>query len=79
MENRKDIIGITDGGMPIVLPQHCCEHWSCGGVPMMIGSKECWYCRWADFRKSAEVALEQSICRCPENRVVVMRNGRNED
>ena len=77
MEAEKNIIGITDEGMPIVLPQHCCEHWSSGNVPM-FGSKECWYCRWADFRKSAEVTLEQSVCRCPENRVGVMWTGKNE-
>lgn len=75
---QKGVIGITDEGMPIVLAQHCCMHWEAGDVPM-VGTRECWYCRWADFRKSVDMTLEQSVCRCPKNRVEVTPAGKNEN
>lgn len=25
--------------------------------------RECWYCRYADFRKTDEILLDRSICR----------------
>ena len=31
--------------------------------------RECWYCKYADFRKSTKVHICSSICRCMENRV----------
>lgn len=74
---QENVIGITDEGMPIVLPQHCCEHWAAGKIPM-LGIRECWYCRWADFRKTVDVTLAQSVCRCPKNQVIVTPGGKNE-
>lgn len=62
------VVGITDDGYMIVTENHCCPHWNRtdGGLS---GVKECWYCRYADFRKSTGVHISCSICRCPENRV----------
>lgn len=70
-------IGVTDEGMPIVLPQHCCPEFvkQANGL---CDTKECWYCKYADFRKTVDMTLAQSICRCPQNRVAVIRGGYNE-
>lgn len=35
--------------------------------------KECWYCRYADFRRSNEIMLENSVCRHILNRVKPIR------
>lgn len=70
MQKITQIIGLTDAGEPIIPADGLCEHWSPGKSPT-IQRRECWYCRWADFRKTTEVTLNQSVCRCPENRVPV--------
>ena len=33
------------------------------------GLRQCWYCRYADFRKSNEIMLENSVCRHVLNQV----------
>ena len=50
----------------------------------MPAVRECWYCRYADFRKSTKLHIRSSICRCMENRVdtrfgfMKMKNDREE-
>lgn len=72
-ESRKKIggvIGITDDGFPIVTEAYVCPYWEAGaqGICQM---RECWYCKYADFRKSSRITLQQSICRNPRCRVAV--------
>lgn len=62
------VIGVTDDGYPIVTEAHSCPRWA-GGRKGRPDVKECWYCKYADFRKSTELKIRKSICRCPENRV----------
>ncbi|MEG1687115.1 MAG: sensor domain-containing diguanylate cyclase [Angelakisella sp.] len=73
----RGVIGITDAGQPIVTADYQCPHFSEQSV-RLIGTQECWYCQFADFRKSYEITLHQSICRCPQNRVRVVEDGKNE-
>ena len=61
------VVGVTDGGRPIVREDYCCPHWAAGGGGLSA-VRECWYCRYADFRKRTDVTLSQSVCRCPFNR-----------
>lgn len=77
MINTVHMIGMTDMGQPIVPADGLCEHWSPGKSPT-IQRRECWYCRWADFRKTTEITLQQSVCRCPEARVSVLQGCTNE-
>ena len=77
LPNKEKIIGFTDTGQPLVLPDYGCERFSPGPNRLLV-SKTCWYCRYADFRKTADVALTQSICRCERNRVWVMHGNENE-
>ena len=66
-ELHGEIVGVTDDGYPIVTEGYSCPHWvGTGGLSTM---RECWYCKYADFRKSTQVSIHSSICRCAENRV----------
>ncbi|WNX84848.1 hypothetical protein RWV98_00835 [Agathobaculum sp. NTUH-O15-33] len=62
------VIGVTDEGYPIVTEDYGCPHWVGSGGPL-ANVRECWYCKYADFRKSTELHMRSSICRCMENRV----------
>lgn len=62
------IIGITDDGYPIVTGEHTCPFWQAGKMGL-CSMHECWYCRFADFRKSSRITLEKSVCRNPRCRV----------
>ncbi|MDD3347806.1 hypothetical protein [Oscillibacter sp.] len=73
----KQIIGFTDAGQPLVLPDYSCGQFS-PGQSRLLESKTCWYCRYADFRKTADVMLTQSICRCEQKRVHVIQGNKNE-
>lgn len=71
------IIGFTDDGQPLVTALYSCPLWEEG--PQCFSSiRECWYCRYADFRKTNNILLGQSICRCPQNRIVLAPNSKNE-
>ncbi|MEF9970622.1 MAG: hypothetical protein RSD01_08615 [Ruthenibacterium sp.] len=78
MKNSEFVLGVTDGGLPIVMPNGTCEHWQHSALPVLSNIKECWYCHWADFRKTTDLSLEKSICRCPENAVKVQCGNKNE-
>ncbi len=79
MPNRKSstFIGFTDMGQPLVLAEGCCEYWQ-PGKNKIIGGKSCWYCKYADFRKTTQVVLSQSVCRCPHNQVSIENGMENE-
>lgn len=71
MEEKKirgAVIGVTDEGYPIVTEDYSCPRWA-GSGRGLSNVRECWYCKYADFRKSTELHMHSSICRCPENRV----------
>ncbi|QNL44096.1 hypothetical protein H8790_11725 [Oscillibacter hominis] len=77
MLNADRIIGLTDSGEPIVLPDHSCAYFIPGKNPT-LDFPTCWYCRYADFRKRTDVMLTQSICHCPDNRVDIIPGSENE-
>ena len=78
-DEKKDrgVVGFSDGGAPIVLPEHSCGRFR-PGRDRLLESRTCWYCLWADFRKTTDVTIAQSICRCPGNRVQVLTGNENE-
>lgn len=63
------VIGITDDGYPIVTDDHACPYWQTG-TEGLCSMQECWYCKFADFRKTSRMTLQKSICRNPRCRVV---------
>lgn len=64
------VIGVTDDGYPIVTENHCCPYFVCG-KPEAVCTRECWYCKYADFRKWTDMSFAKSICRCPQSRSTV--------
>lgn len=64
----RGVIGLTNDGYPIILPEHCCGYFE-PDANCSCNLRECWYCRYADFRKSNDITLENSVCRNPRNRV----------
>lgn len=70
MEEKKvhGIIGVTEDGYPIVLPDYICPYFE-PDEDITCSLKECWYCRFADFRKSNDIMLENSVCRNAGNKV----------
>lgn len=72
------VIGVTDEGFLIVTHTHHCPHWSPQGADVLCPTRECWYCRWADFRKTTQVRLKYSVCRNPNNQVAVDPGRKNE-
>lgn len=77
MQDAQAILGFTDWGQPIISAEYHCPYWLPGKAPT-LNSKTCWYCRYADFRKTTDAVLFQSVCRCPENRVGIVRGQKNE-
>ncbi len=71
------IIGFTDDGCPLVTASYACPFWEEGPQCFSL-IRECWYCRYADFRKTNNVVIRQSVCRCPQNRIVVASSLKNE-
>ena len=74
---RGAVIGVTDEGYPIVTEGYVCPHWTGSGRGLST-VRECWYCKYADFRKRMDVTLAQSVCRCPENRSAIFPGSENE-
>lgn len=74
---RGAVIGVTDEGYPIVTEDYGCPRWvgSGGGLSTV---RECWYCKYADFRKRTDVTFSQSVCRCPGNRGAIFPGSENE-
>ena len=63
------VIGVTDDGYPIVTGGYACPYWQ-PGASLLFEVRECWYCKHADFRKTARITLQKSICRNPRCRIV---------
>lgn len=78
MTKADSFVGFTDTGQPLVLADGCCEHFAPGKGRLLCG-QSCWYCRYADFRKTVEATLIHSVCRCPGNQVCILKDHENED
>ena len=77
MTKAESFVGFTDTGQPLVLAEGGCEHFI-PGKHRLLAAETCWYCRYADFRKTVEVTLAHSVCRCPHNRVCILSENENE-
>ena len=71
------IVGISDEGNPLVRATYKCGFFT-GQPDALCPMQECWYCKYADFRKSETVKIVISICRHPCNRVTVAAGKQNE-
>lgn len=50
-----------------------CPHWEAVGYTSLTPMRECWYCKFSDFRKETHEHMIYSVCRCPKNRINEMK------
>ena len=63
--NKKQV-DITSS-FPIVKEDDTCPFWESAGDASLLPMRECWYCKFSDFRKLFGEHRTYSECRCPEN------------
>ena len=71
VDKAEGVIGITDDGYLIVTGRHICADWR-PDTDCLYPLRECWYCAYADFRKTFVYTLQKSICRNPRRRVATV-------
>lgn len=54
------------GGGKYVTATYVCPYFE-ADISSVLIMRECWYCKWADFRKDKQTVLEASRCRHPLN------------
>jgi len=59
---------MTNDTYPVVRENDTCPHWEYIGGESLAPMRECWYCKYSDFRKDVNKHLTRSVCRCPLNR-----------
>lgn len=62
MEKEKCGVSVRENGT--------CAHWEADGLPGMAILRECWFCRWANFRTDPDVYRHTGICRDPERKEI---------
>ena len=50
----------------LVRPDDVCPLWE-EGKDCLVPMRECWFCKYSDFRKTTSVLMKQSVCRHPLN------------
>ncbi|MEG1404887.1 MAG: hypothetical protein RSC52_05205 [Oscillospiraceae bacterium] len=78
-QNNFGIIGVTDEGYPIVAHTNSCGLWVGQSPGGLCPTRECWYCKYADFRKTTAITMQTSICRHPGNKMPIEKDCKNED
>ena len=58
---------IPDDAYPVVRENDTCPHWEYTGDKNLSPMRECWYCKFSDFRKDLSKHLTNSVCRCQIN------------
>ncbi len=59
---------MPDDTYPVVREDETCPHGECAGGEGLAPMRECWYCKYSDFRKDISEHRTSSVCRCPMNR-----------
>ncbi len=65
--------GLSDENFPVVMENDTCPHWEAVGYTSLTPMRECWYCKFSDFRKETHEHMIYSVCRCPKNRINEMK------
>lgn len=53
--------------LPIVKEDGSCQYWEHSGEVCLVSMRECWYCKYSDFRKHGAERKGESVCHRPEN------------
>ena len=66
-KNKKEIYrDISNGNFLVVMENDTCPHWEPAGDTNLIPMRECWYCKFSDFRNETKEHRTYSICRRPK-------------
>jgi hypothetical protein len=65
---RPENKGMQDDIYLVVREDDTCPHWECTGGESLAPMRECWYCKYSDFRKDISKHRTHSVCRCSINR-----------
>jgi hypothetical protein len=57
--------GMSKDSYPVVREDDTCPHWTFTGGDSLAPMRECWYCKYSDFRKDISEHRAQSVCRRP--------------
>jgi hypothetical protein len=52
---------------PVVREDDTCLYWEYTGGESLALMRECWYCKYSDFRKDISEHRTRSVFRCPAN------------
>ncbi len=70
IKNKKQVNrDLLDSNFPVVKEDDTCPYWESVRDTNLIPMRECWYCKFSDFRKETKEHLTYSVCRCPKNRI----------
>jgi len=58
---------MQDDTYPVVKEDDTCPNWECTGGEILAPMRECWYCKYSDFRKDINEHRTHSVCRFPLN------------
>lgn len=58
---------IDEHGILRVSPGDCCEQFEKSPMEALVPLRECWFCRWSEFRLDTNTFLKESPCHNPEN------------
>jgi hypothetical protein len=59
--------GVPEDTCPVVKENYSCQHWECAADNSLTPMRECWYCKYSDFRKDISEHRTDSVCHCPAN------------
>ena len=51
----------------LVKEDDSCRFWEYSGDASLLPMRECWYCKYSDFRKKHGEHKTLSVCHCPQN------------
>lgn len=63
-----DVIGVTAAGRPIIKSTGYCAHFE-RQQSALTGARECWYCKYADFREDTVLQKHYGICKWEQGRL----------
>lgn len=60
--NRLKDNGVPNNQYPVVKEDDTCLHWESAGTESLTPMRECWYCKFSDFRTDIDEHRAFSTC-----------------
>lgn len=62
----REIMRIDEQGVQHVSPCDCCELFEKSHMEALVPLRQCWFCKWSEFRLDTIAFLKESPCHNPE-------------